>query len=224
MGRLRADRGVACIAAPTQARHTSTLPDRSTTSMAIEVKIPTILRTYTGGAKSVEAKGDTLAASSTTWTPATPGSRAGSSPTTATCTASSTSTSTTRTSGSPVRWRPRSRTATRSRSCRPSPAADPQRWPASTRSIDALGDTPLVGLPRLSPRWDGRAPGTAVGQARGPQPDRLDQGPRRAGDGARGRGRRPADARAAPSSSRRPATPASRWRWSPSCVATGWCA
>ena len=30
--------------------------------MAIEVKIPTILRTYTQGAKSVEAKGDSLAA------------------------------------------------------------------------------------------------------------------------------------------------------------------
>jgi len=30
--------------------------------MAIEVKIPTILRTYTGGAKSVEASGDTLLA------------------------------------------------------------------------------------------------------------------------------------------------------------------
>jgi MoaD family protein len=30
--------------------------------MAIEVKIPTILRTYTGGAKSVEGTGDTLAA------------------------------------------------------------------------------------------------------------------------------------------------------------------
>jgi len=30
--------------------------------MAIEVKIPTILRTYTGGAKAVEAQGDTLAA------------------------------------------------------------------------------------------------------------------------------------------------------------------
>ncbi len=29
--------------------------------MAIEVKIPTILRTYTDGAKSVEGKGDTLA-------------------------------------------------------------------------------------------------------------------------------------------------------------------
>ena len=30
--------------------------------MAIEVKIPTILRTYTGGAKSVHATGGTLAA------------------------------------------------------------------------------------------------------------------------------------------------------------------
>ena len=30
--------------------------------MAIEVKIPTILRTYTNGDKAVEAKGDTLAA------------------------------------------------------------------------------------------------------------------------------------------------------------------
>ena len=30
--------------------------------MAIEVKIPTILRTYTGGEKSVEASGDTLSA------------------------------------------------------------------------------------------------------------------------------------------------------------------
>ena len=28
--------------------------------MAIEVRIPTILRTHTGGAKNVEAKGDTL--------------------------------------------------------------------------------------------------------------------------------------------------------------------
>jgi MoaD family protein len=30
--------------------------------MAIEVKIPTILRTYTGGAKTVDADGSTLAA------------------------------------------------------------------------------------------------------------------------------------------------------------------
>jgi MoaD family protein len=37
-------------------------PDRSSITMAIEVKIPTILRTYTGGAKSVEATGGTLSA------------------------------------------------------------------------------------------------------------------------------------------------------------------
>jgi molybdopterin synthase sulfur carrier subunit len=30
--------------------------------MAIEVRIPTILRSYTGGAKAVQAEGDTLAA------------------------------------------------------------------------------------------------------------------------------------------------------------------
>jgi sulfur-carrier protein len=30
--------------------------------MAVEVKIPTILRSYTGGAKSVSANGDTLSA------------------------------------------------------------------------------------------------------------------------------------------------------------------
>jgi len=30
--------------------------------MAIEVKIPTILRSYTGGAKSVDGKGETLSA------------------------------------------------------------------------------------------------------------------------------------------------------------------
>jgi MoaD family protein len=34
---------------------------RSAHPMAIEVKIPTILRTYTGGEKSVEGSGDTLA-------------------------------------------------------------------------------------------------------------------------------------------------------------------
>ena len=39
--------------------------------------------------------------------------------------------------------------------------------------LDSLGGTPLVGLPRLSPY----ARRTAVGQARGPQPHRFDQGP-----------------------------------------------
>ncbi len=36
-------------------------PDTGAPFMAIEVRIPTILRTYTGGAKSVEGSGDTLA-------------------------------------------------------------------------------------------------------------------------------------------------------------------
>jgi hypothetical protein len=80
--------------------------------MAIEVRIPTILRTYTGGAKAVEGSGATLdellgnldkgtAACVTGWSTAR------------SCAGSSTSTSTTRTSASSAAWRPRSRTATR---------------------------------------------------------------------------------------------------------------
>ena len=75
--------------------------------MAIEVRIPTILRTYTGGEKAVEGSGATLPRWSTTSTPGTRASRTGWSPTRARCTASSTSTSTTRTCASPARWRPR---------------------------------------------------------------------------------------------------------------------
>ena len=41
--------------------------------MAVEVKIPTILRTYTDGAKSVDGEGRHLAALSTTWTASHPG-------------------------------------------------------------------------------------------------------------------------------------------------------
>ena len=44
--------------------------------MAIEVKIPTILRTYTGGEKSVEATGDTLVALIDDLDANQPGSRA----------------------------------------------------------------------------------------------------------------------------------------------------
>ena len=89
--------------------------------------------------------------------------------------------------------------------------------------LEALGNTPLVGLRRLSPRWDdGRrgAARAAVGQARGPQPDGLDQGPARAADD---RGRRTATDSwnpAPPSWSRPAATPASRWRWRPCSRAT----
>ena len=40
--------------------------------MAIEVRIPTILRTYTDGEKAVDGEGATLARSSTTSRPTTP--------------------------------------------------------------------------------------------------------------------------------------------------------
>ena len=45
--------------------------------MAIEVRIPTILRTYTDGAKAVDAQGTASARSSTTSRPTTPVSRTG---------------------------------------------------------------------------------------------------------------------------------------------------
>ena len=50
-------------------------------------------------------------------------------------------------------WTPRSPTATRSRSCPPSPGAE-ARWPGTSGCCEALGNTPLVGLRRFSPRWD----------------------------------------------------------------------
>ena len=78
----------------------------------------------------------------------------------------------------------------RSRSCLPSPAAraDPGGTSMTRYDslLDAVGDTPLVGLPWLSPAP--RRP--AVGEAGGPQPDRLDQGPPRAGHGREGGGGR----------------------------------
>ena len=47
--------------------------------MSVSVRIPTILRTYTGGESEVSATGEHPAGCSTTSTRATPGSRAGSS-------------------------------------------------------------------------------------------------------------------------------------------------
>ena len=147
------------------------------TVMAIEVRIPTILRTYTGGAKAVEGSGDTLArAASTTSRPRHPGICA---------TASSTTAALRRfvnvyLNDEDVRFLGglddrRSPTATLV-----TILPGRRRWldGAAMRFdslLDSVGGTPLVGLPRLSP-----SPGRpALGQARGPQPDRLDQGPRR---------------------------------------------
>ena len=57
--------------------------------------------------------------------------------------------------------------------------------------LETIGDTPLVELPRLAPH-DGRP---ALRQARGPEPDGLDQGSRRQGDDRGRRGLRRARAR-----------------------------
>jgi molybdopterin/thiamine biosynthesis adenylyltransferase/cysteine synthase/rhodanese-related sulfurtransferase len=65
------------------------------------------------------------------------------------------------------------------------PASGNGRWLGAGRArlLDLVGNTPLVELPRLSPR----PRSGSYAKARGPEPDRVDQGPRGARDG---RGRR----------------------------------
>ena len=82
--------------------------------------------------------------------------------------------------------------------------------------LDSLGNTPLVGLPGMSPAR--RRP--AVGQARGPQPHRVGEGPRGVLHGASRRRRTACSSPARRSWSRPRGTPASRWPWSPSSAAT----
>ena len=156
--------------------------------MAIEVRIPTILRTYTGGEKAVDGAGRHARRADRRPRGQPPRHQGAAGRRTATCAASSTSTSTTRTSGSPAgsddrgqRRRPGRRPAGRRRRLsRPADAL-------YDNLLDSVGGTPLVGLPTAV----AVARRAALGQARGPQPDRLDQGPRRAGDG-RARRRRTA--------------------------------
>ena len=82
--------------------------------MSVEVSIPTILRTHTGGEKRVTASGATLQAVISDLESNYSGiTERLVDPQPASCTASSTSTSTTRTCGSPAGWTPRSPTATR---------------------------------------------------------------------------------------------------------------
>ena len=82
-------------------------------SMAIEVRIPTILRTYTDGAKQVEGTGSTLGELFTDLEQRHGGLRDRLIDKAAACGASSTCTSTTRTSASWPAWTRRSRTGTR---------------------------------------------------------------------------------------------------------------
>ena len=71
--------------------------------------------------------------------------------------------------------------------------------------LDAIGHTPLVEIPRMSPQPGG----PDLRQARDGEPDRLGQGPRREVPRRGPRGARPARGRTRSSSSRRRATPAS---------------
>ena len=144
--------------------------------MAVEVRIPTILRTYTGGAKAVDGAGATLERGrSTTWRPTTPASRdrlvddGGPAPLRQRLR---------QRRGRPVPRRPRHR-GRRRRPVTILPAV------AGGRLTQLTPDDPLRLAARLGRRHAaGRAAAAvavarraAVGQARGPQPDRLDQGP-----------------------------------------------
>ena len=96
------------------------------------------------------------------------------------------------------------------------PARHGRRVLSTTESLlDLVGNTPLVELSRFAP-----GPRARLREARGAEPDRLDQGPRRKGDD-RGRPRPPASSSPAGGcSSRRAATPGSRSRSSRSSRAT----
>ena len=83
--------------------------------------------------------------------------------------------------------------------------------------LGVIGDTPLVGVHALSPNPDVRIFAKLEGQnPGGSSKDRIALEDDRAG-----RGGRRAASRATRSSSRRRATPASGWRWSRACAATG---
>ena len=119
--------------------------------MAVEVRIPTILRTFTGGEKAVQGDGATLLQVIDDIDTRNPGLKSGLSSRRASGD-SSTSTSTTRTCASAAASRPRQPTVTSSSCCPPSPAAERPLLVVRYASLaDSVGHTPLIGLPRLSP-------------------------------------------------------------------------
>ena len=93
-----------------------TAPHAGRRGMSVSVRIPTILRTYTGGAAEVTAEAGTLREVIAGLDAAFPAWAAGSWTTRGSCGGSSMSTSGRRTCGSPRGWTPRSRPASRSRS------------------------------------------------------------------------------------------------------------
>ncbi|MCW2543843.1 MAG: cysteine synthase, partial [Frankiales bacterium] len=124
--------------------------------MPIEVRIPTILRTYTGGEKAVTASGDTLQG----LIDDLDSRHAGIKDRLITSEGALHRFVNVYVNDEDVRFLARSRrpsrTATASPSCRPWLAADPLEMTRFDSLIESVGRTPLVGLPRLSPSPDVR--------------------------------------------------------------------
>ena len=175
--------------------------------MAIEVRIPTILRTYTDGARAVEGSGDTLRALLDDLETRHPGIHER-----IVDDAGLRRFVNVYLNDEDVRFLDgidtALSTATSSPSCRPSPAAE--RLPVRYESLLAsVGRTPLVGLPRLSPSPDVRL--WAKLEDRNPTGSIKDRAALAMVEA--GREATACCVPAARSSSRRAATPASRSRW-----------
>ena len=112
--------------------------------MAVEVRIPTILRTYTGGEKAVQGDGDTLQQVIDDLESRHPASRSGWSRT-----ADLRRFVNVYVNDEDVRFTgglgPRPPTVTWSSCCRPSPAAERPPRDALRLAADSVGGTPLVG-------------------------------------------------------------------------------
>ena len=178
--------------------------------MTAVVRIPPTLRAEVGGERQVEADGDTvrevledLVARYPALGRADPRRRRDRH-------RSSTSTSAARTSGRSTASTPPSRRADGDPAPRDGRRARRRlgRCRSSPSLLDLVGNTPLVELQRISPK----AEREDLREARGPEPDRLDQGPGRQVDDRGGRGVGRAGSRAGTCSSRRPATRATRSR------------
>ena len=115
--------------------------------MAIEVRIPTILRTYTDGAKAVDAQGASLSELIDDLEANHPGIKDRLHRRTATCAGSSTSTSTTRTSASSAGSGPSSSDGDQV-VVLPAVAGGCRRMTRYDDLLASVGGTPLVGLPQ----------------------------------------------------------------------------
>ena len=146
------------------------------------IRIPPVLRENTGGSRTVDVTGGTVAEALDDLFGKHPALRDRVTEEGELSAASSTSTSTTATSATATGWRPRSAPTTRSSSCPPWPEGRARPMPTT---VGAAPD--LRGRHRQHADGRAAAPGAArrraaVRQAGGQQPDRQRQGPRRAGD------------------------------------------